>query len=964
MEEEDLYDEFGNLVGGNVESDTDSSSDSDGSANGQPSGHHELGIPADSDDETPQHSPRQQPSDPSELLEGSLALSQATGNQVGLKGTFGPKVETIIVKPTAGGQDEAVIRPEKEKKLRFVLDSNLPELVYSREYMLQTMQSLPERIRNIAIVGNFHSGKTSLVDLFVYQTHTSLQPPSRLKSFKPLRYLDNHVLEVDRGMTIKLNPLSLLLPDQNGKSFIFNMIDTPGHFDFADETAAALDAVEGSVFVLDAVEGLTPRDRSLISMAMKKNLAMTFVLNKIDRLILELRLPPGDCYLKLKYIVDDIISCVENHEHYQAYEHKQEISPLSGHFLFAAASYGFCFSLGSFAALYGASFPDFDAQEFSQRLWGDWYFDSASHTLTTKPQNSGRTFVGFVLEPLYKLFASTLTSKSSGDNIAGILWSTFGIELHKSKYKQDSQILLREVLSTVFGMSSFVDMVSLCVSPPRPILSGGVLAHVVKLIEHPDGQGFDSLVRIHRGVLSKGQTIKVYGDNYAEDDENCRAEIVDSIHISGGRYSFEVEEANEGSIVLVKGIDSIITKTGTVAENDNYIFPARNYSKDSVFKVAIEPYVPNDLPKMLDGLRKVSRSYLACTVKVEDSGEHLVFGTGELYLDCVLHDLRNFFTDDLEIKVSDPIPKFSETCSQMSFTAIPTEAGDNSLSIIAEPLGDDKVSIAVENGTLNLHDDIKAFSSKIRTEYGWDALSARSVWCFGPDDLQKPSVLMDDTLSSETDKTALNAAKAHITLGFKWCANEGPLCDEPIRNTKFKILDAAISGSEVSRGGARLIPLSRKACYAGFLTGSPRLMEPYYRVHGTGPHRAIRVFASILAKRRGYVEHENPVPGTALFQIEGLVPVIEAVGLESEIRLNTQGQAMCFLVFDRWSIVPGDPLDPDVPLPTLEPVPDESLARDFVLKTRRRKGLSGEPSLQKYVDGDLYQSLKDNGLVQ
>ncbi|KAJ9095884.1 hypothetical protein QFC19_007373 [Naganishia cerealis] len=960
--DDDDYDEFGNLIGDPLDSDADSSSDAESISHidsRDHSGENSLNsVPIDKDAKTASLRDN----------DNSMAITRNEGKQVGLKSTFGPEVETIIVKPTMEQKDEPVILPDIQKKLRLVLDESLPEVVYSREYMLQTMSSLPERIRNIAVIGNFHSGKTSLIDLFIHQTHPTIKPSTSLKSFKPLRYLDNHFLELHRGMSIKLSPVTLLLPDLNDKSYILNIVDTPGHFDFADETIAALEATDGAVFVLDVVEGLTPRDKALISQVMKRDMSMTFVLNKIDRLILELRLPPLDTYLKLQYIVDDVLSFIEENEFYSAYSHKFEMSPASGHFLFASATYCFCFSLETFGSLYAKNHENLDVADFSEKLWGDWYYDSTTNNLTSKPhQRLERTFVKLVLGPVYKLFTASLTSNSAGESIASLLWLNFGIQLDKSKYKQDVQILLKDVFHTTIGTASFVDLVSICIVSPKKIptrqTNSPILAHIVKLIEHADGLGFDSLVRIVKGTLTKGQKVTVYGDNFVEDDENYRSEIIDAILVPGGRYNFEVEEAGEGSIVLVKGIDSIISKSGTLALSDDYIFPSQSYSKNSVFKVAIEPFVPNDLPKMLDGLRKVSKSYLACSVKVEDSGEHLVFGSGELYLDCVLHDLRNFFTDDLEIKVSDPMPKFSETCSETSFTVISTQSGENSISVIAEPVNDTKLSLAIENGKINLNEDIKTLSKKLRLEYGWDALASRSVWCFGPDDIQSPSILLDDTLEAETDKKLLYSAKPHINLGFKWSVNEGPLCDEPIRNTKFKILDATISGAEISRGGARLIPLSRKACYTGFLTASPRLMEPYYRVHGTCPHRAIAVFTALLGKRRGYLESETPIPGTGLFQVVGLVPVIEAVGLETEIRLNTQGQAMCFLVFDLWNIVPGDPLDETVPLPTMKPVPDESLARDFVLKTRRRKGLSGEPSLQKYVDQDLYHSLKHNGLV-
>lgn len=85
----------------------------------------------------------------------------------------------------------------------------------------------------------------------------------------------------------------------------------------------------------------------------------------------------------------------------------------------------------------------------------------------------------------------------------------------------------------------------------------------------------------------------------------------------------------------------------------------------SVLKIAIEPIAPSELPKMLSGLRSINKSYPLVSTKVEESGEHVLIGTGELYLDCVMHDLRKLFSE-IEIKVSDPVTKFCETVLETS----------------------------------------------------------------------------------------------------------------------------------------------------------------------------------------------------------------------------------------------------------------------------------------------------------
>jgi U5 small nuclear ribonucleoprotein component len=121
--------------------------------------------------------------------------------------------------------------------------------------------------------------------------------------------------------------------------------------------------------------------------------------------------------------------------------------------------------------------------------------------------------------------------------------------------------------------------------------------------------------------------------------------------------------------VTLSGVDSSISKTATITSLDITdelrIFRPIKQLTQSVLKVAVEPMNPSELPKMLDGLRKINKTYPLVETRVEESGEHVLLGTGELYLDCVMHDLRTMFAE-IEIKVSDPVVKFCETVVETS----------------------------------------------------------------------------------------------------------------------------------------------------------------------------------------------------------------------------------------------------------------------------------------------------------
>lgn len=151
---------------------------------------------------------------------------------------------------------------------------------------------------------------------------------------------------------------------------------------------------------------------------------------------------------------------------------------------------------------------------------------------------------------------------------------------------------------------------------------------------------------------------------------------------------------------------------------------------------------------------------------------------------------------------------------------------------------------------------------------------------------------------------------------------------------------------------------------------TPRLMEPIYYVEVQAPADCISAVYTVLARRRGHVTQDIPKAGSPLYTVKALIPVIDANGFETDLRTATQGQAFCLQVFDHWSIVPGgfcfsrtfacelsiktgDPTDTSIKLRPLEPASGQALARDLVLKTRRRKGLGEQIAVSKYLDDEF-----------
>lgn len=85
------------------------------------------------------------------------------------------------------------------------------------------------------------------------------------------------------------------------------------------------------------------------------------------------------------------------------------------------------------------------------------------------------------------------------------------------------------------------------------------------------------------------------------------------------------------------------------------------------------------------------------------------------------------------------------------------------------------------------------------------------------------------------DAALLGDVRGSVVQGFRWACREGPLCEEPIRNVKFKVLDATLSDTAIYRGAGQIIPTARRVAYSAFLLASPRLMEPFFQLEIQAP---------------------------------------------------------------------------------------------------------------------------------
>ena len=876
-----------------------------------------------------------------ELLHQQVVLHEDKSYYPSALATFGPSVETLVQEEDTQMLSEPIIAPKKVKQFQQL--ENLPAMNFKLEFMTDLME-LKERIRNVAIVGHLHHGKTMLLDMLLNKSYKK----------RVEKYTDYYDLERERGISLKCAPVSVVLPDAKSRSHVLNLIDTPGHTDFNDEVTAALRMADGAVLVVDVLEGVMLNTETLIKQSVDEKLPIVLVLNKFERLFLELRLPPQDAYLKLQHTLEEINNAL------RACGSTQIISPELGNVCFTSTEGEWCFSLQSFAETYCEVFGNINASEFSKRLWGDVYYHKLTNKFRRKYEGAKNTFVEFILEPIYKIYTQIMNDDQEELKRT---CTELGILMKPSDFESNLKDLMKIILKQFFGENnSLVQMITLLpdahsgnklklettISGKPKIEDNELYIQVCKMYPNKDASGFDVLGRVLSGTISKNDQIKILGKAFSlEDQEDVTWAQVTELWVYQSRHRIPVEYVTAGNLVLIGSISKAILSFATIVSADSDLLcpmkPLRFYNQ-SYFKMALEPSRPSELPKLIEGLSKIGKSYPMLITHVEESGEHVLFGPGELYLDCAIRDLRKVFAE-IDIKISDPAVKFSETVVETSSLKCVAETPNrkNTLTFIAEPL-ENGISKVIEAGKVTPES-----SKYFQTEFGWDILAARSIWTFGPSS-NGPNVLLNDSLPSQLNQNSLNHIKESVEQGFLWGTREGPLCDEPIRNVKFRLLDAQISDDETQRSGGQIIPTTRRACYSAFLTASPRLMEPVNFVEIQTPSECSEAIFTVLGRRRGHVVKNIPKPGTPFYTIKAYIPLIETFGFETDLRTHTQGQVFCQQIFDHWQIVPGDPLDKSIQLSYLEPSPAPHLARDFMLKTRRRKGLSEDVSIGKFFD--------------
>merc|ERR1711990_1420179 len=466
--------------------------------------------------------------------------------------------------------------------------------------------------------------------------------------------------------------------------------------------------------------------------------------------------------------------------------------------------------------------------------------------------------------------------------------------------------------------------------------NGPLMMYVSKMVPTSDKGRFYAFGRVFSGKIATGQKCRIMGPNFIPGKkEDLYEKSIQRTILMMGRYIEAIEDVPCGNICGLVGVDQFLVKAGTITTfKEAHNMKVMKFSVSPVVRVAVEPKNAADLPKLVEGLKRLAKSDPMVQCMIEESGEHIIAGAGELHLEICLKDLEEDHAQ-IPLKKSDPVVSYRETVTEESDIMCLSKSPNkhNRLFMRACPMPDG-LAEDIDNGEVSNKQDFKIRGRYLADKYEYDVGEARKIWCFGPDTLG-PNLLIDATKGVQY----LNEIKDSVVAGFQWATKEGVLCDENMRGVRFNIYDVTLHTDAIHRGGGQIIPTARRVLYASALTAEPRLMEPVYLVEIQCPENAVGGIYGVLNRRRGHVFEESQVVGTPMFHVKAYLPVNESFGFTADLRSNTGGQAFPQCVFDHWQVMQGDPLD------------DGSKPHAICQDTKKRKGLKlALPDLSNYLD--------------
>ena len=792
------------------------------------------------------------------------------------------------------------------------------------------------------------------------------------------RLTDTRQDEQDRCITIKSTGISLFytmadedlarLPasvPRDGNNYLINLIDSPGHVDFSSEVTAALRITDGALVVVDCVEGVCVQTETVLRQALGERIKPVMTVNKLDRCFLELMLDGEEAYQNFCRVIENANVILATYTDKALGD--VQVAPEKGSVCFSAGLHNWAFTLTVFAKMYASKFG-IDQDSMMARLWGDNFFDPAEKKWTKKHSGAKtcmRAFVQFCYEPIRRVIEAAMNDNKDK------LWPMLEKLQVKDKLKPADfdllgKPLMKRVMQTWLPADvALLEMIIYHLPSPAtaqryrvdtlyegPLddkyaeairqcdASGPLMLYISKMIPTADKGRFLAFGRVFSGTVQTGQKVRIMGPNYVPGDKkDLYIKAIQRTVLCMGRRQDSVDNVPCGNTVALVGLDQFIQKNATITgeeEEEAHTIKAMKFSVSPVVRVAVECKNSQDLPKLVEGLKRLSKSDPMVQCQIEETGEHIIAGAGELHLEICLKDLQEDFMGGAEIRISDPVVSFRETVQGTSDHICMSKSPNKHNRLYFQAVAmDTGLAEAIDNGDVTPRDDPKIRGRYMADKYGWDKeLGAKKIWCFGPD-TTGPNLIVDMCKGVQY----LNEIKDSCVAAFQWATKEGVLAEENMRAIKFEIHDVVLHTDAIHRGGGQIIPTCRRVLYASALCAEPRLLEPIYLVEIQAPEGALGGIYSVVSQKRGMVIEETQRPGTPIYNIKAYLPVMESFGFTGTLRAATSGQAFPQSVFDHWECLNSDPLNP------------ESQSGKIVLDIRKRKGSKPNvPPITEYED--------------
>jgi len=839
-------------------------------------------------------------------------------------------------------------------------------------------------IRNISVIAHVDHGKSTLTDSLIGKA--GIIADARQGE---ARFMDTRDDEQARSITIKSTCVSLYYEraeeNEDGSTeqvpYLINLIDSPGHVDFSSEVTAALRVTDGALVVVDCIEGVCVQTETVLRQAIAERIKPILFLNKLDRIFLELNMSPEECFKSFRNSIESVNVIVETYNDESLGE--TQVSPEEGRVGFGSGLHAWGFTLADFARMYANKFGMTEGK-LAKRLWGNWCWHPVlkkwvKHDPVNNPYKKEgdpidlqRGFCQFIIQPMTTLFDAIM--QESPD----IYWPIINaLQLKLTNEEQDlvSKPLLKVVMRRWIPagdalLSMIVDHL------PSPVVAqqyrceilysgeqtdaicdairacdktGDLSMYVSKMVPTSEKGRFIAFGRVFSGTVSTGQQVRIYGPDYEPGKKrDLYVKKIQRTLLMMGRYVEQLADCPCGNLVGLVGVDQYILKTGTITTDDNALpFNTMKFSVSAVVRVAVEPKSAQDLPKLVEGLKRLSKSDPLVKTFTAKTGEHIIAGAGELHLEICLKDLKEQYMRGAGLTVSEPVVSYCEGISGKSGGMKEDGSGNypdmivakspnkhNRLYMWAEPMSQE-LCAAIDDGDITPTQDFKVRARTLANDFGWQVGDARKIWSFGcpPDAL--PNTIVDAAKGVQF----LNEIKDHVVGAFMQASGGGILCDENWRGIRMNIDDVTLHADAIHRGAGQIMPAAKKVFFAAQIASDPILFEPMYLVDITVPQSALSGVYQTLNSRRGEVDSMQERIGTPLVQIRAFLPVAESFGFTQLLRQKTAGQAFPQMKFDHWEKANGNPMKEGSP------------AYETIMKCRTRKGLKVQlPEFMDYYD--------------